>query len=128
MPSAQTLQAFINRVVEGAHAEAIEEFYTANASMQENGAAPRVGRDLLVAHERKALSRVKSVASECVPPVFTAGNYVVIRWIFTFTRPDGQTIRIEELAHQRWEGEQIAQEQFFYDPAQFAYSVDSLSA
>ena len=26
---------------------------------------------------------------------------------------------IEELAWQRWEGEQIAQETFFYDPMQF---------
>ena len=28
--------------------------------------------------------------------------------------------RMEELAYQRWDGERIAQEQFFYDPAQFA--------
>jgi ribonucleotide reductase alpha subunit len=26
--------------------------------------------------------------------------------------------RMEELAYQRWEGERIAEEQFFYDPAQ----------
>jgi hypothetical protein len=26
---------------------------------------------------------------------------------------------MEELAYQRWDGERIAQEQFFYDPAQF---------
>ena len=26
---------------------------------------------------------------------------------------------VEELAWQRWQGEQIAHEQFFYDPAQF---------
>ena len=25
---------------------------------------------------------------------------------------------MEELAYQRWEGERIAEEQFFYDPAQ----------
>ena len=29
--------------------------------------------------------------------------------------------RIEELAYQRWDGEKIAQEQFFYDPKQFAF-------
>jgi hypothetical protein len=28
-------------------------------------------------------------------------------------------VRFEELAYQRWEGEQIVQEQFFYDPVQF---------
>jgi hypothetical protein len=28
--------------------------------------------------------------------------------------------RMEELAYQRWDGERIAEEQFFYDPAQLA--------
>ena len=30
---------------------------------------------------------------------------------------------IEELAYQRWEGERIVQEQFFYDPKQFNRST-----
>jgi hypothetical protein len=45
---------------------------------------------------------------------------VVIRWIFEFVGLDGTARRLEELAYQRWEGELIAEEQFFYDPAQFA--------
>jgi hypothetical protein len=43
---------------------------------------------------------------------------VVIRWVFDFTGKDGRSMRIEELAWQRWEGERIAEEEFFYDPAQ----------
>jgi hypothetical protein len=43
MPSPDTLERFIARVEQNAHAEAIEEFYTENASMQENQSAPRVG-------------------------------------------------------------------------------------
>ena len=118
MPSPQTLEAFIARVVSGAHAEAIEEFYTENASMQENGNPPRVGRDLLVAHERRALARAKSVETTHVAPALVNGDHVVIRWIFQFSYADGRTMRIEELAWQRWEGEKIAQETFFYDPVQ----------
>jgi hypothetical protein len=118
MPSAETLKKFIARVEGNAHAEAIEEFYTANASMRENQAVPRVGRDLLVAHERKVLARAKSVTSQCVQPVFVNGDQVVIRWIFQFEWLDGTSTRMEELACQRWEGERIAEEVFFYDPAQ----------
>ena len=118
MPSAETLKKFIARVEGNAHAEAIEEFYTANASMRENQAAPRVGRELLVAHERKVLARARSVSSQCVQPVFTNGDNVVIRWIFQFEWLDGTSTRMEELACQRWEGERIAEEVFFYDPAQ----------
>lgn len=118
MPSPETLERFIARVEQNAHAEAIEEFYTIDASMQENQDVPRVGRDLLVAHEKQVLARARSVRSTCVRPVFVAGDRVVIRWIFEFEWLDGRRTRMEELAYQRWDGERIAQEQFFYDPAQ----------
>ena len=118
MPATDTLERFIARVEQNAHAEAIEEFYTQNASMQENMGAPRVGREALVARERKTLARAKSVVSQCVRPVFVNGDRVVIRWIFRFEWLDGSSTRMEELACQRWEGERIAEETFFYDPAQ----------
>jgi hypothetical protein len=116
----ETLERFIARVEANAHAEAIEEFYTENASMRENMGTPRVGRDLLVARERKTLARARSVESRCVRPVLVNGSIVVVRWIFRFEWLDGRSTRMEELAYQRWEGERIAEEQFFYDPAQLA--------
>jgi hypothetical protein len=119
MPTMQTLESFIARVESNAHVEAIREFYTEDASMQENNAPPRVGRDTLVAHEAAALARAASVRSTCVRPVFVNGDHVVIRWIFEFTWKDASTGRIEELAYQRWEGGRIAEEKFFYDPKQF---------
>ena len=118
MPTTDTLERFIARVESNAHVEAIEAFYTEHASMQENNAPPRVGREALMAHEARALARAASVGSACVRPVFVNGDHVVIRWIFEFTGHDGSVRRLEELAWQRWEGERIAQEQFFYDPAQ----------
>lgn len=120
MPSPDTLEAFIARVVSGAHAQAIEEFYTPDSTMQENQSPPRVGRDTNVANERRALSRVRSVQTTCVRPVLVNGDHVVIRWIFRFERLDGSLVQMEELAWQRWEGERIAEETFFYDPAQLA--------
>jgi hypothetical protein len=118
LPTAETLERFIARVEQNAHVEAIEEFYTADASMQENMSEPRRGRDLLVANERKVLARARSVSSECERPVFVHEDRVVVRWIFRFEWQDGTRTRMEELAYQRWEGQRIAQEQFFYDPAQ----------
>ena len=118
MPSPETLERFIARVEENAHAEAIEEFYTEGAAIRENQTAPRVGRDALVAGERQVLARARSVASKCIRPVLVDGDTVVVRWIFEFAWLDGSTTRMEELAYQRWDGERIADEQFFYDPAQ----------
>ena len=118
MPAPETLDRFIALVEQNAHVEAVEQFYTADASMQENQAPPRVGRDAHAANERRVLARARALTSQCVRPVFVNGDFVVIRWIFRFEWQDGTVTRMEELAYQRWEGERVAQETFFYDPAQ----------
>jgi len=118
MPSKETLENFIARVEANAHVEAVEAFYTEDATMQENNEPPRLGRTAHVANERQVMARVKSLRSKCVRPVFVDGDKVVIRWIFHFEWQDGTVTHMEELAYQRWEGERIAEEKFFYDPAQ----------
>jgi hypothetical protein len=118
MPTPDTLARFIARVEQGFHAEAIEEFYAENGAIRENQSPPRVGRAKLVAGERKTLARARAVYTTCVRPVFVSGENVVIRWIFRFEWLAGTVTEMEELAYQRWEGEKIAEEQFFYDPAQ----------
>jgi len=120
MPTTATLDRFIARVEDNAHAEAIEEFYLPDSTMRENQSPPRVGRDAHVANERQVFARAKSVSSKCIRPVFVDGDHVVIRWQFRFEWLNGTVTEMEELAYQRWEGERVAEEQFFYDPAQRA--------
>ena len=43
MPRSETIELFIKMVESNKHDEAIEKFYTADASMQENQSEPRVG-------------------------------------------------------------------------------------
>jgi len=118
MPSPETLERFIALVESNDHVQACELFYTEQSTMQENQGMPRVGRDAHVASERQVMARAESVTSTCVRPVLVNGDHVVIRWIFRFAWRDGSVTRMEELAWQRWEGERIAEETFFYDPAQ----------
>jgi hypothetical protein len=118
MPSQEILEQFIARVEQNAHAEAVEEFYAADVIMQENQSLPRVGRDAHIANERRMMARVHKMTSKCVRPVFVSGDKVVIRWIFHFEWEDGTFTHMDELAYQHWEGDRIANEQFFYDPAQ----------
>jgi hypothetical protein len=117
MPSPQTLKRFIDQVLSGAHDKACEEFYAVDSTMQENGNPPRVGREAHVANERRVLSRARAVHSECIG-LLVDRNQVVIRWRFRFEWLDGTRTDIEEIAWQRWNGEQIAEERFFFDPAQ----------
>jgi len=90
MPTRARLDEFIATVVSGDHAGAIERYYTEDATMQENAAAPRVGRDLLVSQERATLERVQNVMSTCVS-VIHEGDRVAINWVFDFTYHSGRT-------------------------------------
>ncbi len=118
MPSPETLERFIATVESNAHDSALADFYTENSTMQENQAPPRVGREAHIANERKVMARAKSMESTCVRPVFVNGDHVVIRWVFRFVWADDSVTRMEEIAYQRWEGDRVAEETFFYDPAQ----------
>jgi ketosteroid isomerase-like protein len=118
MPAPATLEAFVATVEAGRFVEAIERFYADEATMQENHRPPRVGKAALIANERKVIEGTRSVKARCLRPVFVNGDEVVVRWLFEFEDRLGVIARIDELALQRWRGERIVQERFFYDPAQ----------
>jgi ketosteroid isomerase-like protein len=119
MPSLETVERFVALVEQGRTVDAMLRFYAEHATMQENAAAPRVGKSALIKHEQDALASIAELKAECIRPIFVSGDFVVIRWVFEITDKEGKTMRFEELAHQRWEGDLIAAEKFFYDPAQF---------
>src|SRR5690606_41664138 len=103
-----------------ADADAAEKCCAAHSTVRGTPGPPRVGREAHVANDRKIHARAKRIESTCVRPVLVEGDHVVIRWRFRFEWLDGSETRLEELAWQRWEGERIAEEIFFYDPAQLA--------
>jgi hypothetical protein len=120
MPSQQALDAFVAMVLANKHDEAIATFYTPDSTMQENLDPPRKGRDGNVARERAVMARANRIHSALEGPIFVSGDRVVLRWIFRFDFADGTSIVMDEIAYQRWEGDLIAEERFYYDPAQRA--------
>jgi hypothetical protein len=120
MPRQEIVDRFVATVVGGDFVGAIERFYTPGASMQENQDAPRVGRVGLVRHEQGIMSMFQSIACESVGHPLIAGDHVAIQWRFVFTLPGGETRTLQEVAWQRWDGDHIAEETFFYDPKQIA--------
>jgi ketosteroid isomerase-like protein len=118
MPSQDRVRQLISMVEAGKFVEAIEEFYAPSASMQENVQAPRQGLETLVAGERRVLASFKAVRTLPVETFFVDGDRSVIRWVFEFVGHDGRSFRQDELAYQRWDGDKIVEERFYYDPAQ----------
>lgn len=105
-------------VESGDYVGAIENFYTEDATMQENMGERRGGRSVLMEHERNVVARFEGIVARCVGTPIIEGDRAVIRWVFEFTGKDGKKLSLDELAYQRWEGPKIAEERFYYDPAQ----------
>jgi hypothetical protein len=119
MPSQATVETFVAQVVSGDHVGAIRDWYLEDATMQENQAPPRLGgREALMAQEAAMLARTEHVDTEILGAPLIAGERVAIRWRFTFRLKNGGGFRMEEIAWQTWRGDKIAEEVFFYDPAQ----------
>ena len=118
MPTKDTVARFTAQVLSGDHAGAIRDWYTEDASMQENQATPRRGRDTLIAQEQATLDRMARVETQLLADPLIEGDTVVIRWRFTFHPKSGPARSMEEVAWQTWQGDKIATEEFFYDPAQ----------
>ena len=118
MPSRDRVAALVAMVEAGKFVEAIEQFYTEDATMQENDAPPRGPRDRLVEHERGVMKSMERIQALPGSTHVVDGDIAVVRWAFVFTRKDGKSFRMEELAWQRWRGDRIVEERFFYDPAQ----------
>ncbi|MEM9545077.1 MAG: nuclear transport factor 2 family protein [Bacteroidota bacterium] len=119
MPKKETIENFIQAVEQQPHDIVIRNYYTNDASIQENQNAPRVGIENLVKNEQEMLQNALKVHSKCIRPYFQVDDTVVIRWKFIFEWKNGTITEIEEMAYQIWNGEKIQKEQFFYDPKQF---------
>ena len=118
MPTRERVQAFVALVEQAQYVEALEQFYHPHASMQDNQQAPRVGRERLIADERATMARFATMKTDPVTDLLVDGDKVVIRWKFTFTPAEGPPMVMEEITLQRWDGDRIAEERFFYDPRQ----------
>ncbi len=101
----------------GQFVQAIEEFYAPQATTQENLGPLRRGLPALLTNERTVLAAFESVRALPVDAFLVENDRVVIHWVFEFRSRDGRGFRMDELAWQRWQGDKIVEERFYYDPA-----------
>ncbi len=120
MPSRPVVEAFAAAVEACQFIEALEGYYAPEATMRENIGAPRGGLAALIESERRVMERSKAITAKRLSPILIEDDHVAIRWRFEFTGADDKVRTIEEVALQRWEGDRVVEEQFFYDPAQMA--------
>ena len=114
MPSRERVQQLIDYVQQNRIEEAMEEFYADDVVMQENLNPPMVGKAANLERERAFFGAIR-VHQNRAASVVVDGDRSTINWIFEFTGPDGVRHRTDQLAYQRWSGDRIVEERFYYD-------------
>ena len=89
MPGRERAQAFVDAVVRKDFVQSIRDFYTEDATAQEDLQPPGVGREALVAHGTKTLLPLTTLLVD--------GDRVAIGWRFDMTGHDGVARRLDQL-------------------------------
>jgi ketosteroid isomerase-like protein len=127
MPSKSRVQSLVAFVEQGRILEAIEEFYADDVVMQESNGAATVGKAANLERERAFLGSIADARTRALA-VTVDEDQAAINWLFEFTGADGKRYRMDQVALQRWRGDRIAHERFFYDSASLLAEPEAAAA
>ena len=115
MPEAERVQDFVTLIESGRTIERCGNSTQTTPAKQENSQEPRRGLATLIAHEERMLAAFEELRFS-VKTVLIDGDQVALRYVFSGMQ-GGRSICQDEIALQRWNGERIVEERFFYSPA-----------
>lgn len=98
--------------------EAFEKFYHEDSTMIESTGDVRNGKDASREFELEYLKSIKEFHGGGVLNITSDeenGTTMVEAWT-EVTFQDGNRMKLEEIARQKWQGEQIIEERFYYNP------------
>lgn len=107
-----------NMINTGQLLEAFEKYYAEDVEMVEATGATRLGKDINREYEKKFIGMVKEIHGGGVPGITAneeTGVTMVESWM-DVTFADGNRVKMEQVAVQRWKGDQIVYERFYYNP------------
>ncbi|MBK6578284.1 MAG: hypothetical protein IPG17_19205 [Sandaracinaceae bacterium] len=113
----EQLTQFIQLVESGQSVAAIERFYADDAVVFENHELARAGRAKCAAYEQEAVAkqaeppRTRAISLACDD---TTGR-AFVEWLIRWKTAEGTWMRLEEVAAQRWSGDRIVEERFYYE-------------
>jgi hypothetical protein len=113
LEKAKNLYAMIGQ---GQLMEAFEKFYHDKVVMEELGEEPRRGKEVNREYELKFLAMVKELHGGGVDSITSnedEGVTMVENWL-DVSFMDGNRVRMEQVAVQRWDGDLIAYEKFYH--------------
>jgi hypothetical protein len=113
MPSVAQLDRELNDLVrEGRFLDGLERFYAEDVAMQENGAAPTVGKAANRERERQFVESIAQFHEARLLGAAVQGDRSYSEWVLDVTLQSGVRLRLEQVAARQWRDGQVAQERF----------------
>jgi hypothetical protein len=114
----QTLQEKINHlnqlVLEGKALDAFEMYYDDEVVMQENEAAPTVGKEANRKREQTFFGSITDFRGASVLNVAAGEDVTMVVWHYDYTHKDWGVRNYRQVSVQHWKDGKIVKEQFFY--------------
>jgi len=109
------LEAEFNQLILSDRAEeAIERFYAADASLQENSEPPIVGKPAILSREREFVANVGSARPPVLHASGVADDVTFSEWTYDMTFKDGTRFVLHEVARRQWRNGLVVHERFYY--------------
>ena len=103
-----------NLVLSGKALEAFEKYYDDEVVMQENNAAPTIGKDANRQREIDFLGSITEFRGAKVLNLAANENVSFVTWQYDYTHKDWGARYYTQVSVQHWKNGKIIKEQFFY--------------
>ena len=117
-PSTITLQDrledLFSYIREGRILDAINEFYSKDAVMQENNLPPTVGREANFEREKQFLSTVKEWQRFDVTAKGVGEDVTFYETVMDWVTTDGTQVHVEQVVVAKWQDGQITHERYYH--------------
>ncbi len=124
----KSLQALHTQLIDylkqGKFAEGIEDFYTEDATAQENTNSPTVGRALMVKNEREFLTKVSAyhgieILATAIDDQGGGNGVVFYEAVMQWDQKDKGHVMVNQAVVERWKNGKIDQIRFYgnFDPS-----------
>ena len=118
MSTLENAQELYQMIGTGQMMEAFEKFYSPDIRMIEATGEIREGKDVNREFEIQFLSSIKEMhgGGTTAIAVDEQANTTMVETWMEVTFQDGNRVKMEQIARQKWEGNQIVEERFYYNP------------
>lgn len=102
-------------VLEGRILDAFERFYADDVVMQENAAAPVVGKAANRERERQFVESIEQFHHAALLGAAAEGDRSYSEWLMDVTFKGGIRVKLEQVAVRQWRNGQVTHERFYYN-------------